>query len=453
MGPPTCRRHYVLVGVALLCTLLVSSVAPAVAAPPPEPFCQCGDAIEGGAAAHALDLTVTTSTATVQVHENGSATWVVRATTDADAATMARLRENATLRDSVVDGAAPGTLVSSAVDGDTVVARFRDGQFVEPSVGVLRSAAFTNHPERHLRLASLGTDELTVVAPEGMVVGRTVPGSTVSDDRSRMTLTSLDERDVGHVVTFEPRTAAFGPVKSLVAVAGFHAPTVAGHVGTFVLPSALVFAFAVGVVGSGVSWVLARTSLSGEFVPSLLTALGAVTTVVTVVGAVGGNLFGNTDGVAIGFSLGLAALGVCSARLGRSYRALTAATATAALVGVVGAVVAALVVDGASLRAVSIPMTVGLSLAVFTLVPAGYAFARGRRWVGVVTATVGFVCFACALLPLTAPTVGLGGFLVFAFAAGYPLVASPLLLAGALLAQNESKHDGHHDTERATAAD
>ena len=67
-----------------LCCLLISVVAlsvfgPSAAAPPPRPLCDaCGDAFERTAEAHGVVLTVERSTATVAVHENGSATWVVR---------------------------------------------------------------------------------------------------------------------------------------------------------------------------------------------------------------------------------------------------------------------------------------------------------------------------------------------------------------------------------------
>lgn len=448
MVPSLGRSPTLLVGVVLL-ALVGGAVAPAVAAPPPEPFCHCGDAVESGAEQHGLNLTVTNTTATISVHEDGSATWTVSATVEGD---TTELRENATLRDAVVDGAAPATLRSSSVRGDTLVARFDDEAFAERSGGVLRTDAFTNHPDRHLRLASLGADELTVVAPDGMVVGRTVPGSTVSDDGSRLTLTSLDERAVGHVVTFEPRGSALAPVQSLVAVGGFHAPTVASHVGLFVLPSALVFALTIGVVGGGVSWFLSRTSVDGEFVPTLLTVLGVVTTLLTVVGAITGNLFGTADSVAIGVCLGFTTLGIGCTRLGRSYRAMAGATVAAVFVATLGAVGVA-VAEGASLRAVSMPMTVALFVVVFAVVPTGYAFGRERHALAVGTATLGFVCFACALLPLTAPTVGLGGFFVFAFAVGYPILASALLAAGVLLARDELPREGHRDTDRVATAD
>ena len=441
------RRASLLAALALA-LLLATSVLPATAAPPPESLCGCGDAVESGAANHGLDLTAASSTATVRVHENGSATWVVRVrVADADSAAMDRFRANATLRADVVDGAVRDTaLRSAAVDGDTLVARFHDPGFAERSTGVLRSAAFTNHHEGYLRLADLGADELTVVAPEGMAVGWSVPGSTVADDGREMTLTSLDERDVGHFVTFVPRDAPLAPLRSLAAVGGFVAPTLFRNVGLFVLASGGLFAASVGAVGTSLSWTADRLGTERDTVPTLLVGLGVVTTATALVGIAGVGLFGASAGAALGLCLGLATLGVVCSRLARSYRVTAAAAVVAALLGTVVGVGWAVLVQGVQPGSVSVPTTFAVLLSVFALVPAGQAFARRQRLLAVGTAAVGFLALALAAVPVTAPSVGLTGVFLWVLAVAFPLLGSPLLVAGMLLARDDASAD---ESERA----
>ena len=424
--------------------LLAVSVLPAIAAPPPEQLCGCDDAVEAGAATHGLEMTAPNSTATVTVHENGSATWLVQVEiADVDAATVERLRTNATLRDSVVDGAVRGTQFwSSSVDGDTLVARFHDPSFADRSAGVLRSEAFTNHHEGYLRLASLGADELTVVAPSGAVVGWTVPGATVSDDGSRMTVTDFDERDVGHFVTFVPRGDALGPLRSLVAVAEYLAPTVLLNAGLFVVLSSGVFALSFGgvsvVLSRGVDSLSVGDSASTVFsnLPKTLSRIGLVVTAVALVGILGAGLFGASAGVALGLCLGVGTLGVACSWLGQGYRAIATAAVAAVLVSTAVATGWAVVVEGTSLRLVSVPTTIAVSLSVFTLAPAGSAFAQRRAVLAVGTATLGFLALTTAAVPLAAPHVGLTGPFTWILAVVVPLLGSPLLLAGLLLAND-----------------
>lgn len=203
----------------VLAFLLVSTVVPTAAAPPPRPLCDgCGDSYAETAAEFGVDIDVTESTAVVHVHENGSATWVV-ANHVADSAGIDRLRANASLRAAIADRAMWDTevLSTSVSDDGVVTTRYREADFATESFGVTRSGMFTQSVG-YANMEGLGADELTIVAPEGTRVGATVPGSTVADDGREMTLTSFDTEQEGEFVTFVPVDAPLGSVQSTLAL-------------------------------------------------------------------------------------------------------------------------------------------------------------------------------------------------------------------------------------------
>lgn len=130
----------------LLVLLLIGAVAPSAAAPPPRPFCDaCGESFEATAESRGVTLTVERSTATVTVHEYGTAAWVVRNhVTDSEGAS--RLLTNASLREAIADRAMWDTeLLGANVSADGVMTmRYREAEFAERSIcGALNSGEFT----------------------------------------------------------------------------------------------------------------------------------------------------------------------------------------------------------------------------------------------------------------------------------------------------------------------
>ncbi|MEF8857128.1 MAG: hypothetical protein V5A16_06870 [Haloplanus sp.] len=107
--------------------------------------------------------------------------------------------------------------------------------------GVLRVHYFRDDPGAMI-YTHLGADRLTIVAPEGMVVGRAIPGANVSDDDRRMTITSFGGSGDGPFVTLVPDGDPLAPLWSLVAVALPLVPIVGRNLLLLVAVPTLVFA-------------------------------------------------------------------------------------------------------------------------------------------------------------------------------------------------------------------
>ncbi|KTG10629.1 hypothetical protein AUR64_08160 [Haloprofundus marisrubri] len=431
------------VWVALLCAVLIATslAAPAAdARPPPRELCGfCGENVESAAAEHGLDLTVERSTVTVHVHDNGSATWVVRNRIAEDAAAT-RLRTNDSLREAIVPGD-PSERSSNIADSGTLVTRHTESEFAEESVaGTLRSGAFTEG-YGYRNLAGLGADELTVVAPEGMRLGWTVSGSTVSEDRTRMTLTEFTDADEGDFVTFVPEDSTFGAVLSPIVVAEKLGPVAALNFGVFVgLPTALFATLVAGVAGA-VSWLSTRTGRFEQVEGYVGTGLLAVGVLAVVFPLLSGSMLGigGFDAPVFGIGVGLAAAGLAlSATDARKHA--TFRTVLAGAVGVACLAAAAAIGGAALFGAFGVTTALLSSLPfvapVFALLPAGYAVGRGERTLGVATATLAFALPVLSWSPLTAPMAGmalLAVFLAGIYAVAIAVLGAPLLLVGASL--------------------
>ena len=439
----------------VLCCLLVASLAtvavPGSAAPPPRPFCSgCGDSFEATAEGFGVELTVERSTATVSVHENGNATWVVRNyladSSDSDAA---RLRTDASLRAEIADRAMRNAefLGASVSDDGVLTARYRELDFAERSVGgALRSGAFTR-AYGYRNLDGLGADRLVVVAPEGTNVGWTVDGATVSDDGRRTTLTRLGD---GGFVTFVPEGSALGPLLSALAVGAVVVPTVATNALVYVAVPTAAFALLVAIAAGVVP------SLGGDYERIRNTAgvaLAGVGTFVTTVAMLGGgiSLLGGVAAPLFGVAAPLFGVGVSLAALGAvrsrtavgerpTYRSLVASAAFGTLVAAGVTVAGALAFDQNGLTR-SLLSSLPFLVPVFVLLPAGYAVGRGERTLAVGTAAVGFALTMIPQTPFASPTIGFGLLLVIvatAYALVATLVGMPLFVVGMSLADGRS---------------
>lgn len=165
--------------------VLLAAVAPVLASPQPDPVCgACGSAFEDAAEEEGLAVNVTNSTATVRVHGNGSATWVVTNRLNDSAAD--HLREHPALLDRIANGAAttgwglPGVyddgdveFGSAGIDDRTVTIRFVDHDTGEQHAGVL--VVDYLHSDGIRGGWILNADTFTIVGP---------PGTTVVNDPS-----------------------------------------------------------------------------------------------------------------------------------------------------------------------------------------------------------------------------------------------------------------------------
>lgn len=426
------RRTLALVGLALLLVSILA--APVAGAPPPRPLCDaCGETFAETADGFGVDVVVAHSTATVRVTANGTAIWTVHNELQQSGAT-ARLRTNETLRAAIAERAMwDAELLGSNVSADGVVTmRYREAAFATPSVGgTLRSGAFTE-AYGYRNLHGLGADRLTVVAPEGMTIGWSAPGATVADDRSRMTLTELD--DTGFV-TFVESGDTLAPLWSLLSVLDLVGPAVALNIAISIVVPTAVFGVCFGALCGALAWLDPDLGVVADRIPTVLGVLGAVTAVGSLLAATE-SVLGTSNGPVFGAGVGIGALGaLCSmwpGKVARSYRTLLGLSAVGLAVGV-GATVASapLFHSGGLLR--SQVVALWFLVPVFACLPAGYALARGRRRLAVATA----VCaFAVAVLPLFAP-LGipfLAGFVSSLYAVSVAVCGLPLLLAGLALA-------------------
>jgi len=420
----------------LLVLVLVCVVAPSTAAPPPRPLCDaCGEPFEATAEAHGLALSVERSVATVTVHRNGSATWLVRNRLG-DTGTAERLRSNTGLLTDVADGAMwDAEFLGASVSGDVVTLRYREAGFAERSVGgVFRSGAFTER-YGYRTLDGLGADHLVVVAPDGTAVDWAVPGATVSGDAGRMTLTDLERG----FVTFTPRSSLLGPLFSFLAVVTLVGPTVALNALVGIGLPAATFGLFVGALGGALSWLAPDLGRVRRRAGVGLATAGVLATLLAFVASVSvlGGAAAPVVGVGVAFVVFGAALSRPPVRESVSYRGLVAAAALGVVLAAGSTLAAALATNQNGLTR-SLLASLPPLAPVFALLPTGYALGRGRRRLAVGTAMAGAVL---ALLPTVSLVSPRGGSAVLvvplaaAYAVGIVLLGAPLLVAGASLGE------------------
>jgi len=432
------HRLYALTLLCLVSVPLLGAVVPAGAAPPPRPLCDaCGDSFESTAKAHGVAVSVTHSNATLSVHGNGSATWVVHNHL-AESDDTIRLRTNETLRTAIAQRAMWDTELAGAnVSADGVVTlRYREPDFAQQSVGgAVRTGEFTE-AYGYRNLDGLGADQLVVAAPEGLRVGWAIDGATVSDDGRRMTLTELEN---GRVVTFVPQDTSLGPLLSLVAVGSLLGPVMAVKALAYITLPTAVFTLVAGVAAGGVgrlNWELRQLR---ESAGSVVAGLGTVATALSLLSAAG--VFRLGDGTAPLFGGGIALL-LCGIALSRqrvrermTYRTLLGGAALGASVAI------GLTVAGASLlgsNGSTLPLVAGGVVLgpLFVLLPVGYAVGHGHRGLAIKTAAVGFVASILPVLPILPAPFGLGLLalpVVSAYAAAVAVGGMPIFIVGVAL--------------------
>ncbi len=413
-------------------------VGPASGAPPPRPVCApCGDALEDRAAEHGLSLAVTNSTATVVVHDNTTATWVVR-NTIRDDETLTRLRQNETLRRTLVEARYFGPdLRSVTVSEDGVlIARYVQYDFATRSVGdTLRVDAFSQS-YGYRNLDGLGADRLVVEAPNGTAVRSSVPGSEVTADRSKLVLTSYDR---GGFVTFVPRERPVGSVWSWLAVADLVGPVILlNGLVAVVLPAGLL-AGAVGATGNLLRKATEHSPWAVDRPARILFAGGGTALLLSLAGGLLGAL-GTTKVLLFGCGAGTLALGVLTAGRSRDrlgFRHVLAGAAVGTGIAVVAAMQAGSLFYG-RVPWIGIRPRLPLFLAVFAFLPAGFAVGHGRRLRAGLTIAAGVAVSSVLTTPLATPVrvVPLAVQLLSAIgdSVGILVVGVPLLLFGTALA-------------------
>jgi len=260
--------------VPLIALLLLSVVGTAIASPQPENVCgACSDAFEDVASEQGVPVNVTHSTATVSLHENGSATWVVTNRVNGSAAD--RFAESPAVLHRVARAAATegyglpdGRKVSSdsvaaSVDGRTITLRFRERDASERRLGL--AVARTLHRDGVMGGWLLNADRFTVVGPPGTVLVNEPndgldgdePAAVPDVDGRRVTWTG-PATDWGSFINHDVYLV-YGPPETTeqhvdAAVALATAPIWIENVKLFVLPPTAVY----GVLLLGVAAVAHR---------------------------------------------------------------------------------------------------------------------------------------------------------------------------------------------------
>jgi hypothetical protein len=293
------RRAALLIALLITTSLLLTAVAPAVASPQPDPVCgACGSSFEDIAEKQGVAVNVTHSSATVQIHANGSATWLVTNRLNESAAT--RLSENSALLDRVARGAATEgwglphvyndgevTFQSASIDGRTVRIRFRDPDAGKRHLGVL--VVDYLHSEGVRGGWILNADRFTLVGPSEAVV---VNDPEVTIDREYTPANAVPEVMDGNVTwsgsaTTEYESAFYDDVyvvygatdtSSLrvdAAVASATAPIWLDNVQAFVLPALVLYGLLLAGVTASARWAT-DSSIDADRAAKLVAGVGFV---------------------------------------------------------------------------------------------------------------------------------------------------------------------------------
>jgi len=427
--------------VALLVGSLLGGALAATVTASPRPIAVCSPCERGfvsAAQSHDLPVRIERSTATMRVHRNGSATWTVENQLNESAPF-----ENASLRDSIARDAISvhdGRLLSTSLSGDTVRMRYRTPTAATDAPGgVLRVDYFRDDPGTQI-YTGLGADRLTVVAPEGMVVGRPLPGADVSG--REMAVTTFEGRGDGPFVTFVPETDPVAPLWSLVAAALPLASILARNLLFLIAVPTLVFAGGLRVL----AWAAGAVGLDAGTAHPDRRALGVVAlALVALAHPLAPGLFalGGIEPPLLAGAVGAVALGSSLA-----VPAVRARLSLARLTGLVALAFAVTVAVGFVLRAIpelhagdGVVRRMLLTLPVYAATLVGYAAVHGGLRRALAAAAAAFAL----VLVTTFPILSQGGTLYFLGvvvaaigAVAGVVVGIPLFLLGHGLPDGES---------------
>lgn len=418
------RRALALLAVGLV---LVAGVLPVAASPRPVPVCPpCAGGYAGA------QYEVTSSTATVQVHGDGSATWVVRNRL-ANASLADHYRED---HEALVSSAGgfphweDSGLVRARMEGRTAVYHYRLDDFATRAAGgVLRVEYFREEPGAYI-YTGLGADRLTVVGPEGTVATRAPRGAEV--DGNRIRIDAWNVRGDGPYVTFAQSGGVVGEAWSLAAVVGALWAVVARNLLLLVAVPGAVLA---GLLRGAVRLVRRMDPEPGGR-PHLAGATAIVGAAVALHPLAAGDTWSLAMVAAAG-SLLVAGVGVVVAPT--SFRGVVGTALAGLLAG--GAVLGGLALAGVALAGSQSLASefLGAAAALATF-PLGYAAIRGSRRALLATWAVPVATFALGMVlayPMTQqprtlfiiiPFV-LVGLTVLGTAAAFPMMALGASLA------------------------
>ena len=221
--------RYLLVGLAVLGIVVASpaSVHTVTAKAPPEPVCGvCTSALDEAARDHGVTLDRGTSRMTVQLDQNGSASFVAQVELEAGADHL----RNETVRDTIVQDVSYVVVeerqdLQTAIRGNTLIVRYRSQDVAHVTLGVLQFDAFQTRGAPPLASGGEGSpypgaDRLTLSAPTGYHLHGSHGDSSnqtaiVWHGNSHEQYSGNIEEDV--VISFVPEDAAFPTLRIAIA--------------------------------------------------------------------------------------------------------------------------------------------------------------------------------------------------------------------------------------------
>lgn len=446
MCPPRTETRWRVRALAVGLLLAVSVVGPALASPQPDVVCDvCGEQFEAGAADVGVNVTVTHSTADVRLYDNGTAVWTVR--NDLTAESADRLRESETTPSTVTVAAFETypegpvdepTSVETTLADRTVTVRYRDAAPVTRSFGTYLVEYFDTNGYDYWFI--LNADRLSVVGPAGTTVTNqpskaTVHGRTVTwegDSGERYDGSGLYD---GARIVYTPTDGSAPGLRTTAALWADTLPIYLGNLGSFVLPTTVVFS------GLALAGLVAARRFGGRFEPSTLgkglAALGSLTAVAAVgIGATSGALNNASGWMALGIVV--AVVGAAAARRPTWVETPTRAAVTGlggVLVGVLAAVPVVLVAGspggGMGLAALArlavLLFPVGLAPAAGLLVGIGTRRGLAMGWSVLVAA---FALAGAVVVPVADRPFGLIILVMLAGAVLAAVALTPLATLG-----------------------
>lgn len=268
---------------AMLFFTTVGSVASA--SPASVSVCEpCSDRFVHSAEHRGFDVAIERSTATVRVHENGTARWTVHNRLVGDDG-IERLQANRSALEAIARNSFSSRAMDDLghqfegvrIDGDGVVTmRYRTEGIASWSNGVLLVDYFRDEPGVYV-FSGLGADELTVVGPSGTTVTSGLPGGEAAGRQITVTAERYDPRGDGPFVAFGEASDALAGAKTTVAIAAHSAPVfLTNFVALVVIPVGALAALSVGLVRSTRRFDRRWTPRDRTFAAGLVAALGIV---------------------------------------------------------------------------------------------------------------------------------------------------------------------------------
>jgi|AntDeeMetagen681_2_1112603.scaffolds.fasta_scaffold00422_3 hypothetical protein len=301
------KRAVILLAVLLLGGSLLAVVVPVGASPQPQEICNvCGSSFEDAAEEQGLAVTVIQSTISIQIHANGSATWLVTNRVDEDAADQ--LSETPQQLDQLVQAQTTGrqrphafdggeiTVQSTTIENRTVRIRFRDSDAGSTQFGVV--VVDYLHSEGTGAGWILNTDRISFVGPpETVVVNDLRPTiideytstdevPTVTGGNATWHRTTTQDRqtvleDDVYLAYGEPNSGSLR-VDAAVWLASF--PIWLGNMTSYVFPAVLVYGLCLTGVSATARWAAAEMTDTVDRISVAIAGLGGLSLCIATVG-------------------------------------------------------------------------------------------------------------------------------------------------------------------------